>query len=1140
MDDKPKKKRKPKEVSFDQIKIQDGKYNFLDVCRYLKTTRITTIGDYLGLECRSLTENGKHASVEKIAKTYWITKEQFEKIEELLNKYKNYYTVNDLIKKFNVNQCKIEITFKDYIEIDELRGVKVISSNVVENIIKPFLENSIFNNIEEFNEWNKPETLNEEDFIDFTNYKKENNLNMTLETFRGCVVRCGFYCFSNITHKNKVRFYFLKNDLEQIEYCLKNYIHNPSWKELQRKFKINFKLSTDIVETFMSDKLGCLNNKGYLSFNTSMVNEYYENLTNFKDVDFIIKSETTTIVIIYPAPLCNILLDKYKDNEDVFECIKKFPNDVDGIQIFDFTNYDEGQINHFDRLKQIEQNKKKKEIETIEKLKNDEIKKIEKEQIVQEKLLKKQQLQKEIDERKRIRQEKLEEERKQKAIKKEELRLQKKIEKEKLIENNKNTNVDISPNFTKINEYEFLKDGVIYYKETGPLVINNKYLTKRKIEKYFKDKFHYFGNLYLNKEELENIIYKYEHSITLTNILEECLKELNITRNDIPASKKPFGIKKLFPDKTCDYFKVAGFKNEVVYFYQTNDEVKEFEEIKEKVIEEYLYSQMTVDKIFLNYKIKSLNKKYKYENIKIYNEFLDTFDDTMSSKFSTKTILSLLNNIIDVFGNENINNQSTNDILDLNNSIEKGIEKELLRKFVEYLRINYETNIDTYSLVQYRKSTDEEKIFSKEEWENLIIHLASIDKHIEKAFEDNEYSQMWLLSLISVSMAWRISDINNLPKMDFYDVSKFNLNWFKENDFTIGMAQEIINIYTDYANRTLIEKTKEQKHFIIPNAIALPTAIALIIMEKHSQKKLERTNIFGSDIKRYSYIKENFYNQETINISNFTLLKANRSFITYGNEYAAHSIKFSYGGYALLSISRGHKLNESYTSNATSIYINSTDTDGNINDISLGMFNRGIFGWLYYSLIKMTTNIDKMQFCDINYIIDSMKKEFGAIGIENISNWINNEALLRQNILKHIADMPNDDIKDLLKKIQEKNNFSKKENILCSIFDISDSCSITTCVNPLIKDCTMCQYSIPTTYSLSVISNTLISLLEKMNNEENQLQQKIYANYVLKLLSIVGQAKLAFKDFGDDFINSYIQINEIKSLIQKNNLLKGD
>ena len=50
----------------------------------------------------------------------------------------------------------------------------------------------------------------------------------------------------------------------------------------------------------------------------------------------------------------------------------------------------------------------------------------------------------------------------------------------------------------------------------------------------------------------------------------------------------------------------------------------------------------------------------------------------------------------------------------------------------------------------------------------------------------------------------------------------------------------------------------------------------------------------------------------------------------------------------------------------------------------------------------------------------------------------------------------------------------------------------------------------------------------------------MYANHLLKMLSIIGQAKIAFKDFGNDYLESYLKLNQIKSLLVQSNLLKGE
>ena len=95
-------------IKYEDIEIKDGKYNFLDVCRYLKTKSLINIGDYLGIDCRSINENGKAGWIGKKAKDIYITKEQFEDVQEKLNDIKNYITFSEIKEKYGITSKTID------------------------------------------------------------------------------------------------------------------------------------------------------------------------------------------------------------------------------------------------------------------------------------------------------------------------------------------------------------------------------------------------------------------------------------------------------------------------------------------------------------------------------------------------------------------------------------------------------------------------------------------------------------------------------------------------------------------------------------------------------------------------------------------------------------------------------------------------------------------------------------------------------------------------------------------------------------------------------------------------------------------------------------------------------------------------
>lgn len=1183
-------------IDYENIEIKDGKYNFLDVCRYLKTKNFILIGNYLGFDCRCTTESGKQGWIEKKAKEFYITKEQFEDIQSKLEDMKNYITFSEIKERYGITAKTIQRNFGDYVIVDPIRQIRVMKRVDAEKYIVEFLDKKASKTLlKKKKQENKDYIPNWEDFDGLLTKDDKvclNDVFKKLNTKKALMI-CAYFNINATSKFNSTfsKYFLTKDEFEKFSNDYKTYLTRINIFEVANRLKTQSKT----IEELFPD---CVIIDNYTRTKMVSKSDYDEKLKPFfikKD-----KDKTPSKEKIKQKPIIK--------EKSIFDNIQEFNLDKkpitltkdDVLPIFEFRKLYVPNVNIKTIANYLEEsnfycfynlNKKstvalyilKRDIQNIIEYLNDMLngysfksmlkilgiidtqplfddtrKNILNEtfEYIKPKakyIIKKSIIDEYVNKLKKnkdvpfILVGKTKNNSMHFTIYKEPIcnELLKKYDKGNYIKTLKSIPLDIEGGII-INDKDFanldniMVDGVEYVNIKNPYI--TKELGENSISPYrtFYDTFKMVGsNSYVSKKEVDKVIAKNKNCINLHDLWEFCANKINLTLEDKTASFSYYSIEELFDDGVVDFFQKAGYQKEKVYFFQTNNKEKELEDIAETIIDAKIKGMRTIYEPYRTYKlnrlkIKYLNKEilYKYlmefYDFKVNNEYLDKYSDSGIIATFTK-IMELLDNDILLISTEKAINIAT--------QLETYYSRYIFKDFLDFLKTKYNVKYDNFVVKQLKEITldDEDKIYSKEEWENLIIYLVNIDKHIEKAFDNINYSRGWFFYLMGIAMPWRHIDIMNLPKLSI-DTSKYTLDWFKNNDFTISDAQYIISNYKDYAERTLIKKTQEQKHFIVPNAIIIPFAIALIILNNWTNDKFDKDNLFAKVAFDFK-VKELFDNET---IQSFSMLKANRCFITFGNEYAAHSVKFSYGGYALLGQARGHKINEMGYSETTAIYVNSIDNDGDINEISLGMFNRGIFGWLYYTLIKMTTDVDKLKFCDINHIIDSIKKEFNAIGIENISGWINNEALSRQSILQNIATMDEKDIKSFLETLNH--SYSKTDNILCSLMDSSQNCSLGCCPNPLTKNCTLCKYSIPTTYSLLNISNELIDLLKKSNElpDNDIFHKQIYANHILKFLSIIGQAKLSFDDLDKNYISAYLKLDEIKPLIAQNKLLKGE
>lgn len=147
----------------------------------------------------------------------------------------------------------------------------------------------------------------------------------------------------------------------------------------------------------------------------------------------------------------------------------------------------------------------------------------------------------------------------------------------------------------------------------------------------------------------------------------------------------------------------------------------------------------------------------------------------------------------------------------------------------------------TLEMSMLRRETvrGEEDFYTHEEWASFAAVFFDIDRHIEKAFADCFYARSWLYALLHMSLAWRKSDVLHIPALEnLIDVSEYTLEWFEDNAFSIADAQQVINQVKLAAEQYHTQKTGAKKHFNIPQAALLPTAVALIICEQWRRRKV--------------------------------------------------------------------------------------------------------------------------------------------------------------------------------------------------------------------------------------------------------------------------------------------------------------
>lgn len=422
------------------------------------------------------------------------------------------------------------------------------------------------------------------------------------------------------------------------------------------------------------------------------------------------------------------------------------------------------------------------------------------------------------------------------------------------------------------------------------------------------------------------------------------------------------------------------------------------------------------------------------------------------------------------------------------------------------------------SMLRRETVRGEEDFYPTEEWAAFADVFFDIDRHIEKAFADCFYARSWLYALLHMSLAWRKSDVLHIPALEnLIDISEYTLEWFEDNAFSIADAQQVINQVKLAAEQYHTQKTGAKKHFNIPQAALLPTAIALIICEQWRRKKGQDMLFekFYADTKRMTEM----FGLET----GFLSMKANRTLLSMFNETAGGMAELSGKAGTLTSYMRSHKTSKMGNANITKVYLRSTYNEDESVDMGKQSIDRGFFGWLYDRLLDLADNKQK-TFKENTELIVQMKETLPAWKAESISGALYGIVKEREMLLNEIYSWQEDEIKEKTELLFSGKLMSRTDDVSCLVNG--------RCPYPTEDKCILCRYSIPTTFSLTMTGDELKRLLTEFGrtNEEDVIDRINLTYQIGKLIMVL---KEAIDRFGYEYIETYIDYQEINELIKK-------
>lgn len=589
--------------------------------------------------------------------------------------------------------------------------------------------------------------------------------------------------------------------------------------------------------------------------------------------------------------------------------------------------------------------------------------------------------------------------------------------------------------------------------------------------------------------------------------------------------------KNLFPD-----LKLIKIKNATCFEFEGNRD-----DYLNKIcntIEQYYFEKNIknpydrIDYLFIKY--AGMVNKYPF----LFKTFKDFAYLKITESKSTESELLLLAgklfcffefllNYIHLYLNKDINSFT---VYDIDKLITENKERTFyLKKFTVYF--NYLKNNDLVPDLNLKILRNEHfylkndsDFYSLEEWNQFISSAIDIDKHLVNALNNVKYARSWLFVLLHLCIAWRKTDFLSFPPLDnLLGIEKYNLDWFNNNSFTMKDAAYIISNTKLQAEQYLMHKTNTQKHFIVPEAFHIPLAIAIIITENW-RRILNSHSLFGKINKCETSKIAMCLGKE---FSSFKSLKANRSLLSFLDKTATdigadHYIKIA-------SYLRSHKTNYYNMSDTTSQYLHASYSDMEINEVLIQLYDRGMFGWLYDSLIHIANNEDeKSSMQEETDLIVQVQNNLSASNIEMIAECIQSQDLKKEKVVNELLKLSKEEISDKILKLANGRLFSKQENIYC-IRDLAESNLVSDkCKYSANTGCIYCEFAVPTIHTLYTAVSELNNIFENLN-KNLPIYEYDKLRLLDKMLKLFYLLKEASETFGMEYVSAYTDFAELKN-----------
>ena len=239
----------------------------------------------------------------------------------------------------------------------------------------------------------------------------------------------------------------------------------------------------------------------------------------------------------------------------------------------------------------------------------------------------------------------------------------------------------------------------------------------------------------------------------------------------------------------------------------------------------------------------------------------------------------------------------------------------------------------------------------------------------------------------------------------------------------------------------------------------------------------------------------------------------NRTLLTYFFYSVMEGKENADIAYELSQQIRGHT-----DKNSTATYIQSVNKDGSLERVSLNLFNRGHFGWLYHHLISLSTpEAPQLELEHRTALIEQFRKEYSPYQLEQLSSFLVRQQQSKDSLALRLSSLTEKDLKTVLQKIYKGEMPAKLQHVQCLTYP--------NCTSPTATTCLHCENAIPKIYILISIHHEIDRLFASIKKTEHPAVRVRDSKLLFQILDLLSQA---VQQFGKAYVQTFINLNNVK------------